>query len=104
MQRLLVGLLVGMAMMATPALALRIERAPEFVPEWDTNRITQLNNFLLGLWNITNGLYQLDVTTTDPDGTRRGEKGLMILFDPGSAEELCVNIDGAKDWECTSLT
>ena len=104
MQRLLIGMLVGMVLMATPAWGLRTERPPEFIPEWDTNRITQLNNFLLGMFNIFNGRYQLEITTSDPDGVRRGEKGEMILFDPGANEEFCVNIDGATDWECTDLT
>ena len=104
MKRLFLGIVIGIAIAAPPLWALRIERPPEFVPEWSTNRITQLNNFLLGLWNLSNGRYQLDVTTSDPDGSRRGQKGEQVLYDPGANEEFCVNIDGATDWDCASLT
>jgi hypothetical protein len=103
MKRLLIGIMIGMLLMATPLWALRTERPPEFY-EWNTNTFTQLNNFLLQVWNVINGRYALDVTTADPDGSRRGVKGEMILYDPGASEELCVNIDGSTDWDCVSIT
>ena len=83
--------------------ALRIERSPEFIPEWDTNRITQLNNFLLGVWNILNGRYQYEIVTSDPDGSRRGEKGECLYFDT-TTDRLCCNSDGVVDWRCVDLT
>lgn len=104
MQRVLIGILLGMLLSASSAWALRVERPPEFQPEWDTNRITQLNNYLLGVWNVLNGRYALDITTSDPDGSRRGSKGEMVLYDPGASEELCINVDNATDFDCVALT
>ena len=103
MRRLLIGCLVGMALTAPSLWALRIETPPTF-HEWNSNTFTQLNNFLLQLWNVSNGKYAQDISTTDPDGSRRGTKGEMVLYDPGASEELCVNVDGATDWDCASLT
>lgn len=103
MRRLLVGILCGCLLSAPPLWALRIERPSEFF-EWNTNTFTQLNNLLLGFFNVVNGRYQMDVVTSDPDGNRRGNRGELVLYDPGASEEFCVNVDGATDWDCAALT
>lgn len=99
---LLVGLLIGWGLSPSRGWALRIARPPEFT-EWTPNTFAQLNQTLLDLWNLTNGRYQLEIATSDPDGTRTGARGELVLYDPGAAEEFCVNVDGASDWDCAAL-
>lgn len=101
--RLLLGIFIGWALNAVPALALRMQTAPTFTETWDSNSISQLNYIIEQLRSITNGRYQVNITTSDPDGTVRGERGELILYDPGATESLCVNVDGAKDWDCEEL-
>ena len=104
MLRILLGVLIGMSMAAPVALALRIASPPTF-QEWNTNTFSQLNDTLLQIWNVFNGRYQLDVTTTDPDGSRRGQKGESVLYDPGASEEFCICVDSStSDWDCSVLT
>ena len=103
MWQLVVGILVGMAMSAPSSWALRIARSPEFY-EWNTNTFSQLNQFTLDVWNTLNGRYQVDIVTTDPDGSRRGNRGELVLYDPGASEEWCVNVDAATDWDCAALS
>jgi len=102
MRRMLVGVLVGMALAAPPLWALRFARPPTFT-EWDSNTFSQLNDVLLQIWNAINGRIQFDVVTSDPDGSRRGNKAECVLYDPGATEEWCCNVDGATDWDCEAL-
>ena len=100
--RLLLGILMGMAVMAVDANAYRMRRPPTFY-EWNTNTFTDLNNALAEIHNISNGRYQLDVVTVDPDGVRPGDVGEMVYFDSGT-DQLCVNSTGAKVWVCVNLS
>lgn len=102
MRLFLLGVGIGMCLSAPPLWALRVARPPEFY-DWNTNTFTQLNDTLLGFFNVINGRYQVDVSTTDPDGSRKGSKGEMVLYDPGASEELCLNVDGSSDWDCVAL-
>ena len=103
MKRLLFGILIGMGLMATPTLALRTERPPEF-QEWNTNTFAQLNNLLLGLWNTLNGRYQVDRVTTDPDGSRPCSVGELVYFDTGT-DQLCVCANAStKQWVCATFS
>ena len=102
MPRLLLGVLLGMALSAPSVLALRVARPPEFY-EWNTNTMTQLNDVLLGFFNVVNGRYAADVVTVDPDGSRRGTAGEAVLFDTGT-DQWCVNVDGATVWKCVNLS
>ena len=102
MKRLLVGVLVGMTLCAPSLWALRVERPPEF-HTWDSNTFSQLNGTLLGFWNLSNGLFQLNLTTSDPDGSRRGKLGEMVQWTTGDGA-FCLNVDGVKNWNCVALS
>ena len=102
MRRVLLGCLVGMVFMAPPLWALRTERPPEFY-EWNTNTFTQLNNFLLSVFNLLNGRYASDIVTTDPDGSRRGTAGESVLYNSSGTFVACFNTDDATDWDCATL-
>ena len=102
MKRLLIGIGIGLLLTAPPLWALRTERPPEF-HEWNTNTFTQLNNWLLSVFNVLNGRYAMNVVTTDPDGSRRGTKGEFVLYDSSGTGVQCVNMDNATDWDCATL-
>ena len=103
MRRVLGGILVGMALMASPVWALRTERPPEF-HAWDSNTFTQLNGVLLGFWNTLNGRVALDRVTVDPDGSRACSVGEQVYFDTGT-DQLCVCATAStKAWVCVNLT
>ena len=103
MRKLLLGCLVGMALMAPPVLALRLESPPTF-QEWDSNRFSQLNNYLLQIWNVINGRYQLDRVTTDPDGARPCSVGELVYYDTGT-DQVCVCANAStKQWNCWNAT
>ena len=104
MKRLLLGCLIGMAVTAPSLWALRTERPPEFTQvEWNSNTLTQLNNWLLQAWNVLNGNYAFDVVTVDPDGSRRGVAGEAVVYNNAGTVVLCVNTNDATDWDCATL-
>lgn len=102
MKRLLLGILIGLSLAAPSAMALRIASPPTFSGDWDTNKLAQLNQALIDIWNVLNGRYQMDVVTVDPDGSRKGTAGEMVLFDSGT-DQLCVNVGGLV-WHCVNLS
>ncbi len=104
MRRFLVGVLIGICLMAEPLPAFRMTKPP-VITEWNTNTMTQLNDTLELLWYITNGRYTPEVVTTDPDGNLKGDKGDFVLYIPAAGnKEACWNVDGAKDWDCATLS
>ena len=103
MPRLLLGVLIGMALSAPSVWALRVARPPEFY-EWNTNTMTQLNDVLLGFFNVVNGRYTHDVVTSDPDGTRNGDAGQGVLWMNGATATWCMNTASTTDWDCVGLT
>ena len=102
MKRLLAGILIGFCLMAEPIPALRIAQPITFT-EWDTNTFSQLNDVLLQMYNLTNGRYAFDIVTSDPDGSRRGDKGECVYFDT-TTDQFCCNADSAVDWRCVNIT
>ena len=102
--RCLAAFCLGWLLATTPVWAFRMSQ-PDVITEWNENTFAQLNNALLQLWNITNGRYTPDVTTTDPDGSRVGSQYDVIIYDPAAgSSEICVNVDGATDWDCATLS
>jgi len=95
----IVGGLLGLSWEVS---ALRITQ-PQTIFEWNTNTFSQLNQTLQDMWNLSNGRYTLDVTLTDPDGSRAGDKGDMILYDNSGTGTLCVAMNDGTDWDCATL-
>lgn len=103
MRKLTLGILIGMAICAAPAMALRMSAPPTF-NEWNNNTFSQLNDVLLSMFNITNGRYQMDRVTVDPDGSRPCSVGEMVYFDTGT-DQICVcAASSTKQWNCANLT
>lgn len=52
---------------------------------------------------IYDNFHRLQVVSTDPDASRSGKKGDMVLYLTGGVGVLCVNVDSATDWDCATL-
>ena len=103
MKRVLAGILLGLLISAPTAYALRIANPPEF-NEWNTNTFSQLNQFLLSIWNITNGRYTIDRVVSDPDGSRACSVGEMVFFDTGTDKVCVCAVEATKKWNCWDAT
>ena len=105
MRAFLVGLVVGLVLAVSPALAYRTARPPEFTQvEWNSNTLSQLNDTLLQFYNVLNGRYAMDRVTTTPKGDRNGGIGEAVFYDTGT-DQLCVKVGTANTaWSCTNLT
>lgn len=90
MGRGLVGMLVGMLVMSPWVDAFRVT-SPPTITEWTPSTIAQLNTYLQALWQITNGRYTIDVTTTNPNGSRVGTRGDLVAYLNGSNWKFCLN-------------
>ena len=108
MARLWLGLVLGMAMMAPWAQAFRIP-APSTVSEWNESSIAQLNVTLRSLWQLTNGRYTTDVTTTNPNGSLDGTQGDTVFYNNSGSYKQCVNTTATtptsptgKTWRCSA--
>ncbi len=56
------------------------------------------------LKEIFDNFHVLEVTTTNPDGTRSGIKGAMLQLQTGGKIYHCENSDGSTTWRCVELT
>ncbi len=85
--------------------AQRSQKPPTFTNLQDTNQLTQLNQTLNDFWNITNGRYTLENLTTDPQGTRKGQKGDLVYDTFGGNDHLCVSTSFpiGTDWTCVNV-
>ena len=103
MKRTAIGILIGVALCAPQAFALRIAHPIEF-HEWNTNTFSQLNDVLLQIFNVINGRYAMNVVTADPDGSLPCSVGEQVLFDTGT-DQLCICVTAAtKVWKCVNIT
>lgn len=66
----------------TSAYALRVARPISLTYPITKEQVVQLNRNLDDLWNITNGRFELDITTTSKSNARNGE--IWILNDGGT--------------------
>lgn len=87
----LVGFLAGVS------YAYRISK-PQRITAFDHNGLITLNETLEQLWNITNGRYNLSITTVNPDGAVSGNAGDMVLLLSGGTYylEICA---GGTVWK-----
>ena len=56
------------------------------------------------LGRIFNHLGRIEVTETNPDGSRNGKKGEILLLQTGGSNYIEVNTDGSTTWEGTVLS
>lgn len=95
--------------MAGPVFAMRSKRPATLTDLEDTNQLTELNTALSNAWEITNGRYTLENLSSDPNGSRKGQKGDLVYatFPEGevTSEHVCVNTSypPATAWTCIDV-
>jgi len=72
------------------------------ITEWNHRTLAQLNDTLEQLWSITNGGYIPNTVTTNPDGSRVGEEGEVIVYNNSGSRKFCQNTDGGTTWVCNA--
>ena len=51
------------------------------------------------LKTIADNLHKFEITTTAPNGSRRGDKGEAILYNNAGTFQLWINTDGNTAWQ-----
>ena len=56
------------------------------------------------LRSIYDNFHKPPVTEDNPNGSRQGDKGELIIYDNSGTFKLCINVDdgGGTTWRCTS--
>lgn len=84
--------LLLLLMFCQPALAGELPAPPALA----TEPVEELAYFRTIQRNFNN----LVVVTSNPNGSRRGEQGDMILYNNAGSWKDCYNIDGSTAWRC----
>jgi len=103
MKRFILGIILGSLLATGVSYAYRIPK-PQRITAFDQNGLVILNEVLDNLWNVTNGRYSLNITTTNPDGSLQGNGGDMVLYNSSGTYYLEINTTGAKVWRGVVLT
>ena len=104
MKKFIIGFIVGFVLtIAISSFAFRVPTPPKLTDLNDA-QVIQLNDFLDLLWQVVNGNYTMDFTTTNPDGARKGNKGDAVLLQSGANYYLEVNVDSSTTWRGAQLT
>jgi hypothetical protein len=89
-------LLIGFILIAVQSFADRIS-APPPLPE---EPVAEQHYFK----EIYDNFHRLEVTTTNPDGSRNGKKGDMLLSQTGGKHYLEINTNSSTTWHGVELT
>ena len=102
MKKFIFGLIIGVFCVSGVGNAYRIQR-PMRITDFDQRNLVILNESLENLWDVSNGRFNLDIVTSNPDGNLKGDVGDMILFNNSGTYYLCINTTGVKIWRSTLL-
>ena len=97
MKKFVAILILGVLFYSGTTYGFRTEK-PNRLTEFDQNNLVILNRVLESLWDISNGRFNLDIVTTNPDGNTKGDVGDMLLFNDSGTYYLEINTTGAKVW------
>lgn len=97
MRKFISGFLLGFLLISGISYAYRIPR-PLRITEFDHKNLVILNETLENLWDLTNGRYSINIVTSNPDGSLKGNVGDIILFNNSGTYYLEINTTGAKVW------
>jgi len=103
MRRIICGFILGSLLVSGISYAYRTPK-PQRITDFNQNGLVILNENLEQLWNVTNGRYNLNITTNNPDGSLQGNGGDMVLFNNSGTYYLEINTTGAKVWRGVVLT
>jgi len=76
---------------------------PDKITQVNEQSIARLNTILEEMWDLTNGRYQLNIITSNPDGSIRGNTGDMLLLNNSGTYYLEINVGGTV-WRGTAIT
>jgi hypothetical protein len=79
MRNVIAGIIIGILLVTGITYAYRIPK-PQRITAFDHNGLVVINEALEQLWDLTNGRYNLNVVTTNPEGVVSGEAGDMVLY------------------------
>lgn len=102
--RLLLAFLLGIAVsLPWQAEAVRLAKPPTLA-DASPSALALLNTWLEDLWQLTNGRFTVDVTTTSPNGSRVGTQGDIVFYNNGGNYKLCVNTSSTTPTSPTGTT
>ena len=104
MRKFLCGFICGAIIFSSTAFAYRAPRPHQMTMPWTDNQVVELNNILEDFWNIDNGRYTMDITTTNPDGNTTGDVGDAVLYNNSGTYYYEINVDGGTTWVGVALT
>jgi hypothetical protein len=90
-RQILVGFVFGIILgFATVTFAGKIS-APPPLPDLPVS----LQSYLKRIYD---NIHSIEVTTDNPDGSRNGQKGDMLLLQTGGSSYIEINTDGSTAW------
>ncbi len=103
MKKILFGLIIGLILSSSISYAYRIGK-PLRITDFDQKGIVVINENFERIWDLTNGRYSLNISTTNPDGNTKGDVGDILLYNNSGTYYLAINTTGAKVWRSVLLT
>lgn len=94
---IIIGLIFGTIITVSAAL---VSSPPPLSDKWEDASSILLHY----LREISANIHRLDVVTTNPDGSRVGKKGDMILLQTGGKHYLEINTDSSTTWHGEELS
>lgn len=95
--RLICGAILGFCLAIT--LTVGADNIPSPPPL--SEQPPELQHYLRSIYE---NFHRLPVTTTNPDGSRRGKKGDMVLLQTGGNSYIEINSDSSTTWLGVILT
>ncbi len=99
----IISFIIGFTLATGIVYGYRISK-PQRITDFDQKGLVVVNENFERLFDLTNGRYALNITTTNPDGNLKGDVGDMILANTNSIYYLEINTTGAKIWRGVQLT
>jgi len=95
--KLISGIILGFVL--TLSFGVMADNIPSPPPL--SNQPPELQHYLRSIYE---NFHRLPVTTTNPDGSRRGKKGDMLLLQTGGNHYLEINTNSSNVWHGVQLT
>lgn len=84
------------------SLLAALSEAGNFPPPHPLQNDPEVKNYLSTIQRQNSNV---EMTTTNPNGNRRGRLGDLVVFNNSGSYKLCLNIDtgsGGTTWRCTA--
>ena len=98
MRNLIIGIVIGALVFCGISYAKKIESPIKFTDLTVSNELVNLNTYLELVRDILNGDFTLNIVTSNPDGSRKGTAGDVVIFNNSGTYYLEVNTTGSTIW------